>query len=121
MAFYRCLNNSKSPRASRTLLNILVDLDNAVVRMVSTHPLIYYSSSHSTNPLVTIPSAPITIGITVIFMFHSLFVFSFSSKVLSLISLFAFVQFYPVVRRNGKVHKSVRSRFFFLHFFFVYD
>ena len=51
------------------LLNILADL-NTLVWMVSTHPLIYKSSSPRTNPLETVPSAPITIGITVTFMFH---------------------------------------------------
>ena len=39
--------------------------------MVSTRPLISDSSSPCTNSLVTVPSAPITIGIAVIFMFHS--------------------------------------------------
>ena len=41
--------------------------------MVSTHPLISKLSCPHTNPLVTVPSAPITIGITVTFMFYSFF------------------------------------------------
>ena len=41
--------------------------------MVSTRPLIYKSSSPCTNSLVIVPTAPITIGIIVTFMFHSFF------------------------------------------------
>ena len=41
------------------------------VWMVSTHPLISRFSSPFIIPFVTLPSAPITIGITVTFMFHS--------------------------------------------------
>ena len=36
--------------------------------MVSSYPLISKPSSHSTNPLVTVPNAPITTGLTVTFM-----------------------------------------------------
>ena len=61
----------KSPEVSRTLLSILTDLNSAVVWMVPTHPHISNSSSPCTNPLVTILSAPITIGITVTSKFHS--------------------------------------------------
>ena len=39
--------------------------------MVSTRPLISTSSCPRAGPLVTVPSAPITIDITVTFMFHS--------------------------------------------------
>ena len=38
--------------------------------MVSTRPFVFKSSSPSTKPLVTLPSAPIKSGITVSFMFH---------------------------------------------------
>ena len=41
--------------------------------MVSTRPLIFKSSTSCTDPLVTVPRAPITIVIIVLFMFHSLF------------------------------------------------
>ena len=60
--------------------------------MVSTRPVISKSFSSCTNPLVTIPRAPITIGITVTFMFHSFF--QFTNKVEVLIFLFTFFQFY---------------------------
>ena len=45
------LSDSKSPQISRTLLSILVDLNNAVVWMVSTRPLISKSFSPCINPL----------------------------------------------------------------------
>ena len=48
-------------------------LNNAVVLMVSTHRLISRSFSSCTNPLVTLPSTPINIGITVTFMFYHIF------------------------------------------------
>ena len=43
--------------------------------MVSTHLVISKSFNPCTNPLVTVPRAPITIGITVTFIFHSFFHF----------------------------------------------
>ena len=39
--------------------------------MVSTRPLISDSSSPLTNRLVTVPSVPVTVGITVTFMIYS--------------------------------------------------
>ena len=62
-------------QVSRTLLSVLSNLNYAVVWMFSTYPLISKSSSPFTNLLVTVPSTPITIGITVIFMYHSLLSF----------------------------------------------
>ena len=61
---------------SETLLSILANLYNAVVWMDSTCPLIFKSSNSYINPLVTVPKVPITIGITVIFIFHIFFLFS---------------------------------------------
>ena len=81
------LSGSKSPQVSRTLLSILVDLNNAVVWMVSARPLISKSSNLSTKLLVTVPSAPITIGITVTFMLHSCFNSQARSRYLSFFSL----------------------------------
>ena len=88
----------KSPQVSRTLLSILAVLNNAVVWMVSTRPPTSKSSSPFSNPLVTVPKAPITIGIIATFMFHSFF--QFPCKVEVLIVHFTFFQFYPVVSRD---------------------
>ena len=69
-----------------TLLNILVDLNNAAVWMVTINPPIFNSSIPLTKSLGIIPSATITIGITVTFMFHSLSSLA-RSKYLCLFSL----------------------------------
>ena len=71
----------------RTLLSILDDLNNVVVRMVTTRSLLSKSSSPCTNSLVTVQSTPITIGITVIFMFHCFFSSLARSRYLSHFSL----------------------------------
>ena len=105
------LSNSKSPHVFRTLLSILHDLSNVVVWVVSTHPDISNSSSHCINPLVIVPRAPITICITVTFMFHSFF-FQFPSKVPVFILLSFFFHFYSVVSRDSE-DENLASPFFF--------
>ena len=75
MVFRWSLCDNKSPQVSMTLLSILADLDNAVVKMVSARPPISESSNPLTKSLTNVPSAPITTGITVTFMFHSFLVF----------------------------------------------
>ena len=52
----------------RTHLSILADLNNTIVWIVSTCPLISKYSSPSTNPMLTLPSVPLTIDITIIFI-----------------------------------------------------
>ena len=89
MIFYWSLSDNKSPQVSRILLSILADLNNAVVWRVSIPPLISKSSSPFNNPSVTVPRAPITIGINVTFMFHSFF--QFPGKVEVFIFLFTFI------------------------------
>ena len=74
MAFHWSLSECKSFQVSRTLLSILVDLNNGVVYMFSVGPPIFNFSRPLTNPLGTVPSAPVTIGATVTFMFHSFLV-----------------------------------------------
>ena len=76
----------KSSQFSRTLFSILAVLNNTVVWMVSTHPLISNSSSPFINPLVVVPRKSITIGI--IGHFHVLQFFQFSSKAQVLILLY---------------------------------
>ena len=71
MVFHLSLSDSKSSQISRTLFSILVNLNN-IVWMLSIRPLISKSFSPCTIPLVTVP---ITIYITVTFMFHSFSVF----------------------------------------------
>ena len=73
MVFHWRLSDSKSPQVSRTLLSILAVFNNDVVWMISTRPPTSKSSRPFNNPLVTVPKAPITIGIIVTFMFHSFF------------------------------------------------
>ena len=86
MVFHWSLSDSKSPQVSRTLLCILAVLNNAVVWMVSTRPPTSKSSSPFSNPLVTVPNAPITIGIIVTCMFHSFFSYLARSRYLSFFS-----------------------------------
>ena len=69
MVFHWRLSDSKSPQVSRTGLSILTVLNNDVVWMVSTRPPTSKSSSPFSNPLLTVPKAPITIGIIVTIMF----------------------------------------------------
>ena len=88
MVFHWRLSDSKSPQVSRTLLSILANLNNAVVWVVSLRLLISKSSSPCTNLLVTIPRAPITIGITVTFMLRSFFSSPARFRYLSFFSLF---------------------------------
>ena len=103
MVSHSSLKESKFLQVSMTLLNILPDLNNAVVWMVSTCPLISKSSCPFTNHLGIVPSAPITIGSTITFMFHSFF----CSPARSLFaSLFTFFKFYLVVHCDSKVHNS---------------
>ena len=86
MVFHRSLSDSKSPQVSRTLLSILAVLNNAVVWMVSTRPPTSKSSSPFSNPFVTVPNAPITIGIIVTSMFRSFFNSLARSRYLSFFS-----------------------------------
>ena len=73
MVFQWSLSDRKSPQVSRTLHSILTVLNNAVVWMVSTRSPTSKSSSPFSNPFVTVPKAPITIGIIVTCMFHVFF------------------------------------------------
>ena len=73
MVFHRSLSDSKSPQDSRPLLSILAVLNNVAVWMVSSRSPTSKSSSPFSNPLVTVPNAPITIGIIVTCIFHSFF------------------------------------------------
>ena len=108
MVFHWRLSDSK--QVSRILLSILTVFNNAVVWMVPTQPPTSKSSRPFNNPLVTVRKAPITISITVSFMFHSFF----SNSVEVLISLFTFFQFYSVVSRDYKVDNFADFLFYLL-------
>ena len=73
MVFHWSLSDIKSPQVPRILLSILAVFNNAFIWMVSTCLLTSKSSRPFNNPSVTVPKAPITIGTTNIFMFHSFF------------------------------------------------
>ena len=89
VVFHCGLTNSKSPQVTRNLLSILVDLNNAVDWIVSICLF--------TRVLWVVPSAPITTGIFVTFMFH---IFSVLYQGLGMDLSFRF-QFYPGDSRNG--------------------
>ena len=118
MIFHWSLSDSKFPQVSRILPSILAVLNNVVVWMVSTRPLISKSSSPFDNPWVTVPRVPITIGIIATFTFHIFF--QFPSEVEVLIFLFIFLQFCNVVSRDSKVLNSVSS-FFFLDYYRIWS
>ena len=109
--FHWSLSDSKSPQVSRTLLCILAVFNNAVVWMVSTRPPTSKSSRPFNNPLVTVPKAPITIGIIATFMFHSFFNSQARSMYLSLFShSFSFILW------SAGTAKSTNLQIFFFFF-----
>ena len=94
MVSHWSLSDSNPPQVSKTHPSILANLNNAVVWIVCNCPLIFKSSSPCINPLVTVPSAPITIGITITFMLHSFYSSLAKLRYLSLFSLsFSFTLF----------------------------
>ena len=108
MVFHWSLSDCKSLQVSRTPLSILSNQNNAVVWMISNCPLISKSPSPRINPLVTTKYANYNLYHR---HFHVPLFFQFSCKVLVLISLFAFFQFYSLLRQNGKVHYLAGSLF----------
>ena len=114
MIFQWSLSNSKSPQVSRILFSILADLNNAIVRTVSSRPVNSKSSNPSTNPFVIILRAPITISIIVTFMFQSFFNCRNLIKAKSTY-IFRFshcFNFFSVVRHDSKGHNPAKSLFF---------
>ena len=101
MVFHWRLSDNKSPQVSRTLLSIVAVFNNAVVWIVSTRPPICKSSRPFNNPLVTVPKAPITIGIIVSFMFHSFFNSLARSRLLLLLLLFNHLEFFTSAIADG--------------------
>ena len=73
MVFHWSLSDSMSPQVSRTLRNILANLNNAVVWIVCSYdgPPISNSTNPFTKPLWVVTSTLITIGTNITFMFHN--------------------------------------------------
>ena len=94
-----CLLNS-----FRTLLCILVEFDNSVVWIVSSRSLISKSSSPFTNSSVTILSAPITIGITVTFLFRCCFR---SYLIILFLSIYLLIDYFCQIHLNCYVKGSL--------------
>ena len=112
MVFHWSLGDSRSPKVFRTLLSILAILNNVVVWMVFIQPPTSKSSSLFNNPLVTVPKAPITIGIIITFMFHSFFNSLTRSRYLSFFShSFSFIMW-----STGTAKSTILQ---ILFFFFV--
>ena len=117
MVFHWSLSDSKSPQVSRILLGIPAVLNNTVVWMVSTRPSTSKSSIPFSNPLVTVPKAPITIGIIVTFMFHSFIISLARSRYLSFFShSFSFILW-----SAGTGKTTVLQFLFFFSFFFSFS
>ena len=95
----------------------LADLNNAVLWVIWARPPIFNFSSPLSKPLGTVPSAPITTGIIVFFMFHSFFISLERSMYLS---LFVFFPFHSVVSQNGKVEYSAGSLFLLTIYYYHY-
>ena len=131
MVSHWSLSDNKSLQVSPTLLSILANLNNAVVWMVSIRPVISkYSSPCTNNPLVTVPRAPITIGIIVTFMFHSLFNSLARSRYLSLFPILSISLCSPMGHHHYHHHHhqnvsclnypfSTSFYFFIFYFFFT--
>ena len=119
MVFHWSLSDSKTPQVSRTLLSIRTVLNNVVLCMVSTRPPNFKSPSSFNNPLVTIPKAPITIGIIVTSLFHSCF---FLNSLARSRYLSFFSHSFSFIRWSAWTAKStilLVLSFFFSFFFFV--
>ena len=112
MVFHWVLSGCKSLQVSMNLCSVLADLSNAVVWMASTCRVISKSSSTCSNPSLTVPRAPITVGIVVTSC--STVFFQIPSEVLVFSLLFAFFQFYSVVSRDTKF--TIRQVLHFLFF-----
>ena len=76
--------------------------------MVSTRLPTSKSSSPFNNPLFTVPKAPFTIGITVIFMFHSFFNSLGRSRYLSFFSHY-YYHYYFKIFLPGVFQRSLRQ------------
>ena len=108
--FFTSALDSKSLQVFRTLLSILTVLNNAVVWMVSIRPPTSKLSSPFSNPLVTVPNAPIKTGIIVTFLFHSFFNSLAKFRYLSFFSLsFSFILWSAGTAKSFFLFITIRS------------
>ena len=114
MVFYWSLSHNKSPQVSWTLFGILAVLNNAIVWILSTRPPTSKSSNPLNDPLVTVPKAPITIGIIVTFMFHIFF----NSLARGTYPSFHFPS--VLLWSAGTAKSTILQVLFFLFFFFFF-
>ena len=98
MVFHWSWNDVKFPQVSRTILSILADLNNALIKMVSIRVLIYNSSSPFTNPLVTEPSAPSKVSVLISFSSSFNFTLSSAGTAKSTIRQVCFFKFFLLPR-----------------------
>ena len=116
-------SDSKFLLVSWTLLSILSDLNNVVVWMVSTRPLISKFSSPCINPLVTVPRPPITICISVTFVIQIFIKFPCKVQVLIFLFFFFFFVFFffSILHcgQPGQQSPQFGKFNFFFFFFFV--
>ena len=105
-------------RSPGLCFSILADLNNAIVWMVSSRSSNSNSSSSLIKALVIVPSAPITIGITVTFMFHSFFILR---QDISICVFFRFLWFSLCGPSEGKGLCSAGSFFCKLTLGFVFS
>ena len=121
MDFNWSWSDNKSPQVSRTLLSILTVLNNGVVWMVSTCPPPPESSSSFNNPIVTVPNAPITVGLIVTFMFHIFKNSLARSRYISFFLLsFSFIVWSASTAKSTILPVLSLSLFFFFFFFFCW-
>ena len=106
MVSHWSVSDCKSPQVSSTLLSILANLNNAVVWMVSTCPVISKFSSLFTNPLGIVLWVPITF-------------FSVLLKSSDIYISFRFLSFSFCGPPGRQSPLFVRFSFFFLSFFLL--
>ena len=115
--FHWRLSDSKSPQVLRILLSILAVFKNAVVGMVSISPPITNSSSPLSKTLQSIPSASITLCITVTLIFHS-FLAIWEIKILVSLSLIFIL--WSTVTAKSTIRRVLFFLFLFFFFFFFF-
>ena len=117
MVYQWSLSDSKSTQVSKTLVSILVDLNNGVVLLVSVSSSISNYFCPLTKRFGTVPSGLITICIIDSVIFHSFLGSLEKTKSLSLFYFSLIISLYSA----GIVKSTIHYIFYFFHFlFFIY-